>query len=202
MKLSKGMLTLAVVGVVLISLLGWFVGGYNGMVTQRNKVDQALAQLDSAYQRRFNLVPNLVESVKGSQLQEQKVFGDIAAARTQYGNARTTEDRIAAAGQYESALSRLLVVVENYPELTSNQNVQNLMVQLEGSENRIKVERDNYSAVATQYNTMIQRFPKNILAGLFGFDKKELYKAQTGAENSPEVDFTTNQVTPSTESAQ
>ncbi len=196
MKLSKGMTIAAVLGVLFLSLLGWFVGGYNGMVTQRNKVDQVGAQLDSAYQRRFDLVPNLVESVKGSQLQEQKVFGDIAAARTQYGGAKTTEDRLAAAGQYESALSRLLVVMENYPQLASNQNVQNLMIQLEGTENRVKVERDNYSAVATQYNTMIQRFPKNILAGMFGFDKKELYKAQTGAENSPKVDFTQNQVTP------
>lgn len=198
MKLSKGMTILAVLGVLFLSLLGWFVGGYNGMVTQRNKVDQAAAQLDSAYQRRFDLVPGLVESVKGSQLQEQKVFGELAAARTQYGGAKTPEDRLAAAGQYESALSRLLVVVENYPQLTSNQNVQNLMVQLEGTENRVKVERDNYSAVATQYNTMIQRFPKNILAGLFGFDKKDLYRAQTGAENAPKVDFTTNQVTPNT----
>lgn len=198
MKLSKGMTIAAVTGVLFLSLLGWFVGGYNGMVTQRNKVDQAAAQLDSAYQRRFDLVPGLVESVKGSQLQEQKVFGDLATARTQYGGAKTPEDRLAAAGQYESALSRLLVVVENYPQLTSNQNVQNLMVQLEGTENRVKVERDNYSAVATQYNTMIQRFPKNVLAGLFGFDKKDLYKAQTGAENAPKVDFTTNQVTPST----
>jgi LemA protein len=196
MKLSKGLTIAALVGVVLVALLGWFVGGYNGMVTQRNKVDQAAAQLDSAYQRRFDLVPGLVESVKGSQLQEQKVFGDIAAARTQYGGAKTTEDRLAAAGQYESALSRLLVVMENYPQLTSNQNVQNLMIQLEGTENRVKVERDNYSAVATTYNTTIQRFPKNILASLFGFDKKELYKAQTGAENAPKVDFTQNQVTP------
>ena len=190
MKLSKGMMTLGIVGVLVLSLLGWFVGGYNGLVTQRNKVDQAAAQLDSAYQRRFDLVPNLVESVKGAQAQEQKVFGDLAAARTQYSGARTTEDRLAASQQYESALSRLLVVVENYPELRSVETVQNLMVQLEGTENRIKVERDNYSAVATTYNTMIQRFPKNILAGMFGFDKKGLYTAQTGAENAPKVNLT------------
>ena len=102
----------------------------------------------------------------------------------------TTEDRLAASQQYESALSRLLVVVENYPELRSVETVQNLMIQLEGTENRIKVERDNYSAVATTYNTMIQRFPKNILAGMFGFDKKDLYTAQTGAENAPKVNLT------------
>jgi LemA protein len=171
-------------------MLGWFVGGYNGMVTQRNKVDQASAQLASAYQRRFDLVPNLVESVKGAQAQEQKVFGDIAAARTQYGSAKTTDEKLAASQQYESALSRLLVVVENYPELTSNETVQNLMVQLEGTENRIKVERDNYSAVATTYNTMIQRFPKNILASMFGFKEKQLYTADTGAATAPKVNLT------------
>lgn len=190
MKLSKGLITLGVVGVVVLSLLGWFVGGYNGMVTQRNKVDQASAQLASAYQRRFDLVPNLVESVKGAQAQEQKVFGDIAAARTQYGNAKTTDEKLAASQQYESALSRLLVVVENYPELRSTETVQNLMIQLEGTENRVKVERDNYSAVATTYNTMIQRFPKNILAGMFGFDEKKLYIADAGAETAPKVDLT------------
>ena len=190
MKLSKGLITLGVVGVVVLSLLGWFVGGYNGMVTQRNKVDQASAQLASAYQRRFNLVPNLVESVKGAQAQEQKVFGDIAAARTQYGNAKTTDEKLAASQQYESALSRLLVVVENYPELRSTETVQNLMIQLESTENRIKVERDNYSAVATTYNTMIQRSPKNILAGMFGFDEKKLYTADAGAETAPKVDLT------------
>ena len=190
MKLSRGLITLLAIGLVVLALLGWFVGGYNGLVTQRNKVEKAEAQLQSAYQRRFDLVPNLVESVKGAQAQEQKVFGDIAAARTQYGNAKTTEDKLIASQQYESALSRLLVVVENYPDLASNQTVQNLMVQLEGTENRIKVERDNYSSVATDYNTMIQRFPRNILAGLFGFDRKPLYASDQGADVSPKVDLT------------
>jgi len=196
MKLSRGLMTLGIVGVLVLAMLGWFVGGYNGLVTQRNKVDKAAAQLQSAYQRRFDLVPNLVESVKGAQAQEQKVFGDIAAARTKYGNATSTEDKLAASQQYESALSRLLVVVENYPDLASNQTVQNLMIQLEGTENRIKVERDNYSSVATDYNTMIQRFPRNILANLFGFDEKKLYTADTGADVAPKVQLT--QPTPAT----
>lgn len=190
MKLSKGLLTLGIVGVVVLALVGWVVGGYNSMVSQRNQVDKTFAQVDSAYQRRFDLVPNLVESVKGAQAQEQKVFGDLAEARTQYGNASTAEDRVAAASQYESALSRLLVVVENYPELKSNETVQNLMVQLEGTENRIKVERDNYSTAATDYNTSIQRFPRSVLAGVFGFEKKDLYKADSGASTAPTVDLT------------
>ena len=144
MKLSKGLIVLAVVGVVFLSLIGWFVGGYNDMVTQRNRVDTAFSKVDSAYQRRFDLIPNLVNSVKGAQAQEQKVFGDLAKARTQYSGAQTQADKITAATQTESALSRLLVVVENYPQLKSNEQVQNLMIQLEGTENRIKVERDNY----------------------------------------------------------
>lgn len=190
MKFSKGLIVLVVVGVFILSMLGWMVGGYNSMVTMRNKVNQATAQLDSAYQRRFDLVPNLVESVKGAQAQEQKVFGDLATARTNYGNAQTADDRLTASTQYESALSRLLVVVENYPELTSTQTVQDLMVQLEGTENRVKVERDNYSAVATEYNTAIQRFPRNILAGLFNFNEKDLYKADAGASAAPKVNLT------------
>lgn len=190
MKLSKGLLTLGIVGVVVLIVVGWMVGSYNSMVGQRNDVDKALSYVDSAYQRRFDLVPNLVESVKGAQAQEQKVFGDLAAARTKYGNASTAEDRVAAAGQYESALSRLLVVVENYPDLRSNETVQNLMVQLEGTENRIKVERDNYSTVVTNYNTSIQRFPRSVLAGMFGFDKKDVYKADSGAGTAPKVDLT------------
>ncbi len=190
MKLSKGMIALGVVGIVLLGIVGWVVGGYNSMVTGRNKVDTAFAKVDSAYQRRFDLVPNLVESVKGAQAQEQEVFGDLAAARTQYGNAKTPEDRIAASGEYDSALSRLLVVVESYPELKSNATVQDLMVQLEGTENRIKVERDNYSTAANEYNTSIQKFPRNILAGIFGFKEKALYQADNGASTAPKVDLT------------
>lgn len=190
MKVSKGLITLGVVGVVVLAVIGWVVGGYNGLVTQRNAVDNSFAKVDSAYQRRFDLVPNLVESVKGAQAQEQKVFGDLATARTKYGNASSAEDRVAAASQYESALSRLLVVVENYPDLKSNETVQNLMIQLEGTENRIKVERDNYSTEVTKYNTSIQKFPRNILAGVFGFDKKTVFQSDSGASSAPKVDLT------------
>ena len=187
MKMSK---TILIIGAVLLLVGTWFAGGYNSMVGQRNKVDQATAQLASAYQRRFDLVPNLVESVKGAQAQEQKVFGDLAAARAQYSGAATPEQKVAAGTQYEGALSRLLAVVENYPDLKSNETVQNLMIQLEGTENRIKVERDNYSAVATTYNTSIQRFPRNIMAGIFGFKTKPLYTAEAGAETAPKVNLT------------
>lgn len=206
MKLSKGMTTLAIIGLLIFGVGAWLVGGYNSLVGQRNEVDKTLAKVDSAYQRRFDLVPALVESVKGSQLQEQKVFGDLANARARYGGASTPEQRVQAAGQYDSALSRLLLIVENYPDLKSNANVQNLMIQLEGTENRIKVERDNYTDAVTVYNTSIQRFPRNIVAGLFNFDKKDVYKADTGASKAPTVDFapdnnTTQSTTPTTQMA-
>lgn len=189
MKLSKGLIVLAVVGVLVLSLAGWFIGGYNNMIEQRNRVDTAFSKVDSAYQRRFDLIPNLVNSVKGAQVQEQKVFGDLAKARAQYSGAQSQEGKIAAASQTESALSRLLVVVENYPQLKSNETVQNLMIQLEGTENRIKVERDNYSEVANTYNTTIQRFPRNILAGLYNFDKKPLFQATSNADVAPTVNL-------------
>ena len=199
-NVSRKLLILGVLAFLVLSTLGWLAGTYNHLVGQRNNVDNALAKVDSAYQRRFDLVPNLVESVKGSQLQEQKVFGDLASARAKYSGAGNAEDRVAAAGEYNSALSRLLVIVENYPELKSNQNVQNLMVQLEGTENRIKVERDNYSTAVTEYNTNVQRFPRNIVAALFGFDKRDVFKANDEASTAPKVDFTptTTTTTPQT----
>ena len=190
MKASRGLIVLGIIGVLILSLLGWVIGGYNNMVTQRNQVDTAFSKVDSAYQRRFDLIPNLVESVKGAQAQEQKVFGDLADARTRYAGATTQEEKMAAATQTEGALARLLVVVENYPELRSTETVQNLMVQLESTENRIKVERDNYSEVANKYNTSIQRFPRNMLAGMFNFEKKPLYQASQGADVAPKVDLT------------
>lgn len=190
MKFSKGLLALGIVGFLVLVFGGWMVGGYNNMVTMRNNVDKAFAKVDSAYQRRFDLVPNLVESVRGAQEQEREVFGNLAEARTRYSGASSAEDRVAAAGQFESALGRLLVVIENYPELKSNETVKDLMVQLEGTENRIKVERDNYSDEVTTYNTSIQRFPRNILAGLFNFDKKDLFEADSGASTAPKVDLT------------
>ncbi len=190
MKGSKRLITLGIVGFFLLAVGGWMVGSYNALVGLRNGVDNAIGKLDSAYQRRFDLVPQLVETAKGAQIQEQKVFGDLAAARAKYSGASSPEQRVQAAGQYESALSRLLVVVENYPELKSNDVLKGLMVQLEGTENRIKVERDNYTDAVTSYNNNVQRFPRAIVAGLFGFDKKEVYKATSGAEVAPNVNFT------------
>lgn len=192
MKLSKGLIIFGVIGIVVLILVAWVAGGYNSLIGQRNNVDNKLAALNSAYQRRFDLVPQLVNVAQSAQIQEQKVYGDIADARTRYAGATTPEAQAQAGGQLDSALGRLLAIVENYPQLSSNQTLQNLMVQLEGTENRVKVERDNYSTAATSYNTSVQRFPTNLLAGMFGFSEKPLYQAQSGAENAPQVDLNTD----------
>ena len=192
MKLSKGLIIFGVIGIVVLILVAWVAGGYNSLIGQRNHVDNKLAALNSAYQRRFDLVPQLVNVAQSAQIQEQKVYGDIADARTRYAGATTPEAQAQAGGQLDSALGRLLAIVENYPQLSSNQTLQNLMVQLEGTENRVKVERDNYSTAATSYNTSVQRFPTNLLAGMFGFSEKPLYQAQSGAENAPQVDLNTD----------
>lgn len=205
MKLSSKLIVLGIVGFFLLAIGGWVAGSYNALVGLRNDVDRSIGKLDSAYQRRFDLVPQLVEVAKGAQLQEQKVFGDLAEARTRYSSGSTAEARVAAAGQYESALSRLLVIMENYPQLSSNATLNNLMIQLEGTENRIKVERDNYTDTVALYNNNVQRFPRAIIAALFGFDAKTVYKATQGADVAPKVDFTTRQqntTTPQTAPAQ
>lgn len=165
------------------------VGMYNNLVNAREKVDNQWAQVQSQYQRRFDLIPNLVETVKGVATQEQTVFGDIAEARTRYSGAQSSEDRVNAANQLESALSRLLVIVENYPQLKSQENFMTLMSQLEGTENRISVERQRYNDTVRDYNLIVRKFPGNLMAGLFGFNDKSYFEAAAGADQAPQVDF-------------
>src|SRR3974377_1467010 len=145
---------------------GTFIGHRNEMVRKKEAVNAAWSQVDVVLQRRADLIPNLVETVKGYAAQEQKVFGDIAAARAALGGARTPADKIAANGALDSALSRLLVVVENYPQLKSNENFQRLQDELAGTENRIAVERRRYNEVVQDYNTFIAVFPNSLLAGV------------------------------------
>jgi LemA protein len=177
-----------VLGVVaVIALYAW--SAYNSMVTLNESVDTQWAQVETQYQRRFELIPNLVESVKGAMGQEQKVFGDLAEARTRYAGAQTTGEKAEAAGQVETALGRLLVVMENYPQLKSIDTVQTLMAQLEGAENRVSVERTRYNDSARAFNTMVKRIPSKWLATWYGFGEKKYFEAQTGAENAPAVKF-------------
>lgn len=179
-------------GIALIVLMFFMtiVGKYNGLQTSRTAIDTARADVDTQLQRRFDLVPSLVSSVRGSMKQEQKVFGDIAKARTQYATTeKGSTERVQAANGYESAISRLLVVMENYPVLQSNDRVGDLMVQLEGSENRISVARQRYNEVVRPHNTKIRTFPTNMLAGFFGITEELMFDAVVGAEVAPTVDF-------------
>lgn len=181
-----------VIGLVII--IGLYVmGTYNSLVGLGNSADVQWAQVETAYQRRFDLIPNLTASVKGVFIQEQEIFLKIAEARTRYSGAISSNapigERVAAANQVESTLSRLLVIMEGYPALRSVETVQNLMVQLEGSENRVSVERNRFNEAVGIYNLKTKRFPSSIVAAVFGFEAKELFEAAAGAEVAPKVDL-------------
>jgi len=179
-------------GIALFAVV-WLVGAYNGLVQKDQAVDGQWAQVETSYQRRFDLIPSLVESTKGIFEQEQEVFGTIAEARQGYAGAQTQEEQVEAANNLESAISRLLVIVENYPELTSNETVLSLMDELAGTENRINVERRNYNDVARDYNTHVKSVPTVFIAGMFGFADKPYFEAAAGAEVAPEVDLSVDE---------
>lgn len=174
---------------VIVASILFLTGTYNSLVNGREGVDAAWAQVETQYQRRFDLIPNLVESVKSVLKQEQKVFSDIAEARTRYAGAKSSEDKVAAANQVEGALSRLLVIVENYPQLKSSETVQTFMAQLEGTENRISVERSRYNETVRNYNVSVKVFPRNIAAGWFGFSPRTMFESEAGAATTPKVDL-------------
>ena len=177
-----------VLGVVAI-LAVWVFSSYNGLVSSNEAVASQWAQVETQYQRRFDLIPNLVASVKGIMTQEQEIFTAIADARTKYSGATTPDQKAAAATQVESALGRLLVITENYPELKSSTNVQDLMTQLEGTENRISVERKRYNDMVQAYNLKTKQFPSSIAAMVFGFASHTYFEAAEGTEAPPAVDL-------------
>ena len=181
---------LAVIVLLVLVVGGSLVGSRNELVTEKNAVDGAWAQVDVALERRADLIPNLVETVKGFATQEKAVIQSVADARAALGGARTPAEKIAANNQIDSALSRLLVVVENYPNLKSNENFLRLQDELAGTENRIAVERRKYNEVIQQYNTDIEIFPKNIAASMFGFHRNDAYfKVEGAAREAPKVKF-------------
>jgi len=182
---------LVIVAVVII-IVGWFWSSYNRLVTANEGVDNQWAQVEVQYQRRFDLIPNLVASVKGIMAQEQTVFGDLANARAHYTSATNVNDKVAAANEVESSLSRLIAIVENYPELKSADTVQTLMSQLEGTENRISVERGRYNDQVQAFNVLIKRFPMSILANMYGFSAKTYFQVTPGASAVPSVDLQIN----------
>lgn len=185
--------TIAALAVVLVLVSIYVWGTYNKFVTLDESVSNQWAQVEAQYQRRFDLIPNLVEAVRGQMIQEQEIFGEIAEARTKYAGAVTPNEKAEAATQLEGVFGRLLVIMENYPQLQSSNNVQTLMSQLEGTENRINVERKRYNDVAMSLNAMTKKVPSRFIASMFGFSKKEYFKAEMGAEKAPKVDLNVKQ---------
>ncbi len=198
MKNSK-LITFGIIAFIVLLIVGWFYRSYNKMVTMDENCSKQWAQVQSVYQRRADLIPNLVATVKGYAEHEQETFTHVIEARNQAtkiqlaaGETPTAEQIKqfqAAQQQVGSALSRLLVTVERYPDLKANQNFLALQSQLEGTENRITVERQRFNEAVMSYNAYIRRFPANMVAGMFGFEKKVYFEAQAGADVAPTVQF-------------
>ena len=196
--MKKTTVTLLVVVGILVVLVGWIVGAYNGLVTLDEETNGKWAQVESAYQRRADLIPNLVNTVKGYADFEKETLTGVIEARSKATGITVDANNLtpeaianfqAAQGQLSGALSRLLVTVERYPDLKANQNFLGLQSQLEGTENRIKIERDRFNTSIKNFNSTIRKFPKTIIASSFGFEKKGYFEADQGTENAPEVSF-------------
>lgn len=190
-KFLIGLLVVVVLlGILAIFVFGQYITVRNTLVQKNEDVRQKWAQVENVMQRRADLIPNLVATVKGYAAHEQKVFDDIAAARAALGGAKTPQEAIAANGRLDSALSRLLVVVENYPNLKADQQFLNLQAQLEGTENRIAQERRRYNEAIQDYNTYLKMFPHNLFASFAGFSpNNDYFKANENAKEVPKVDF-------------
>ncbi len=196
--MKKSYIVLIVIGLFLMMTFMWIKGTYNGMVTKEEGVSTAWAQVENVYQRRADLIPNLVNTVKGYADHEKGTLEAVIEARSKATGVNINADNLdpasmqkfmAAQDGLSSALSKLMVVVERYPDLKANQNFLALQSQLEGTENRISTERRRFNEAAKSYNVAIRKFPNNIFAGMFGFDKKEYFKATEGADKAPEVKF-------------
>ena len=181
---------IAIIVVIILIVVGIPISSYNNLVSLEQTANSASSNIDTQLQRRSDLIPNLVNTVKGYATQEKSIFTDIANARSRLSGATNIQDQADADNQLSGSLSRLLAIVENYPELKSNQNFRDLSVQLEGTENRIAIARQDYNTAVTNYNTKRRIFPSNIISSLFGFQEKPLYKASEGAKDVPSVDFT------------
>lgn len=187
--MKRGLIAIAAVAVLLLMVGGCLVGNYNKLVTTKESVSQSWAQVDNQLQRRASLIGNLVETVKGTALQEQQVFGQIADARSKMAGARSPEQGIEAGRAMDSAIGRLLVVVENYPDLKSNSAFVGLMDELAGTENRLATERQRYNQVVQGFNVLVKRFPGSLYAGMFGFKEAPYYQIPDDARENPKVDF-------------
>ncbi len=188
-KLSGGLIALIVILGVVLLLGSMAFGGYNNLATAREAVDTSQATIDTQLQRRADLIPNLVSTVKGFAAQEQSVINSVTQARAQLTGAQTMAEKADADAALSGALSRLLVVVENYPELKSDATFTALMDELSGTENRIAVSRNDYNAAVQSYNNRIVTFPGRLFAGMLGFEKAEYFTASAGAQEVPQVTF-------------
>lgn len=184
-------LLVPVIGLIVLLLVigSMLIGPYNKLVDLDTEVEKSQAKIDTQLQRRLDLIPNLVETVKGYAKHEEKVFKDVSDARAKLAGANTMEEKAEANEQVSSALSRLIAIQENYPELKADTQFTGLRDELAGTENRIAVARNDYNDVVTEYNKVVKRFPGSIVAGLFGFEKKEFFKADSAAKDAPNVDF-------------
>ena len=191
--MKKSTIVTIVVVVILVAIIAGLVSNYNGVVSLSEDVDNKFATIDTMLQRRADLIPNLVNTVKGYTNQEQAVIDSVTDARAKLAGANSVEEKANADQELSTALSNLLVVVENYPDLKSSQNFINLSDELAGTENRIATARKDYNDAVREYNTKIKRFPTNIVSGMFGYGEREYFQASEGSEEVPTVDFNTVQ---------
>ena len=191
-------ITLVVVAAIIAAIALWAMTGYNSLVSADETVSTAWSDVENQYQRRADLIPNLVNTVKGYAAHEKETLEAVVSARTRATQVTVDADNLTpeklaeyqkAQGEVGAALGRLLAITEEYPDLKANQNFLELQAQLEGTENRISVERRNFNEAAKEYNTSIRKFPKNILAGMFGFEKRPYFESQEGADKAPAVEF-------------
>lgn len=196
--MNKKVIVLIAVAVVLLGCIVWVKNAYNSLVTADENAQSAWSQVENVYQRRADLIPNLIATVKGYAAHESETLESVVAARAKATQvtidpANLSADEIAkyneAQGELGSALGKLLMIQENYPDLKANENFRDLQAQLEGTENRIATERMKFNQAVKDYNTLIRRFPNNIFASMFGFEKKGYFEANAGAENAPKVEF-------------
>ncbi len=196
--MKNGLIILAIVVAVVGFIFMWAKSAYNGMVEKQEAVESAWSQVENVYQRRADLIPNLVATVKGYAAHEQQTLENVVSARAKATQMTVDPSKLDEAsikkfqdaqGELGNALGRLLMVTENYPDLKASENFKDLQIQLEGTENRIATERNRFNEVAKEYNTSIRRFPNNIFAGMFGFERKPYFEAKEGADQAPKVEF-------------
>ncbi|MBM7561721.1 LemA family protein [Fusibacter tunisiensis] len=187
--MKKGLIALLIVVVIVVAFAGTLISKYNTLVQLNENVSMQMSEIDNQLQRRNDLIPNLVETVKGFASQEREIFENIANARAAMMSAGTVAEKSEANGELSGALSRLLAISESYPDLKSNENFIQLADELAGTENRIAFARQDYNTVAREFNGVAKQFPMNLFAGMFGFDTAEYFEAAEGADAVPEVDF-------------